>query len=180
MALNIATACMFYAISLTVSLPNVSSVHAYGRLASSQQVKSIISGIPAKLVIQSIGMDLAVGTGSYDSNTGSWTNDGTKAYYADVSVPSNDHNGTTLIYGHGQQPVFGELHNLQPNDEAVVYSENGYYFHYSYQSMRQVLPTDTSVFQENGKPNLVLQTCSGAWDSYRSLYTFELKSVEKA
>jgi hypothetical protein len=67
---------------------------------------------------------------------------------------SNDRSGTTLIYGHNQGPVFGALHTIIPGSEAVVYADSGWHFRYIYQSMRQVLPSDTSVFQDNGKPTL--------------------------
>lgn len=172
--LNIAVAGMFFAISQNPPSPTV-----FRPLILTSQIKPIKSGIPSRIVISSLGMDLAVGTGSYDSNTGNWTIDDTKAYYADVSVPVNDHNGTTLIYGHNQGPVFGALHTIQLGAEAVVYSDTNYRFHYIYQSMRQVLPSDVSIFQENGKPGLMLLTCSGGWDTYRSVFTFKLESVDR-
>jgi sortase (surface protein transpeptidase) len=177
--LNLAVVGMFYAVSQTPPPLTVSYISVPARLVVKQQILPIKSGIPTRLVIQSLGLDLVVGTGSYNASDGEWTLDATKAYYADVSAPSNDHNGTTLIYGHAQAPIFGDLHNLQPQSEAVVDSDTGYRFHYVYQSVQQVLPTDTSVFQENGDPNLVLQTCSGDWDAYRSLFTFKLESVDK-
>jgi sortase (surface protein transpeptidase) len=172
MALNIAAAGMFFAISQNPPSPTVFRTFVY-----SQQTKQIKSGIPTRIVISSLGLDLAVGTGSYDSSTESWTIDDTKAYFADVSVPLNNRGGTTLIYGHNQGPVFGGLHSILPDSEAVVYSDSGYNFHYIYQSMQQVLPNDTSVFQDNGTPKLVLLTCSGGWDTYRSLYVFKLQSA---
>jgi hypothetical protein len=174
MALNIAVAIMFFAVSQTPPTPTV-----YRPFVYTQQTKPIKSGNPTRIVISSIGLDLAVGTGSYDSNTGSWTIDDTKAYFADVSVPLNNRSGTTIIYGHNQGPVFGALHTILPVAETVVYSDSGYNFHYVYQSMQQVLPSDTSVFQDNGKPKLVLLTCSGGWDTYRSLYVFKLESVNR-
>jgi sortase (surface protein transpeptidase) len=172
--LNIAVAGMFFTIS-----QNPPSATVFRSLILTSQTKPIKSGIPSRIVISSLGMDLAVGTGSYDSNTGNWTIDDTKAYFADVSVPANDRGGTTLIYGHNQGPVFGALHTISPGAETVVYSDSGYNFHYIYQSMRQVLPNDTSVFQDNGKPILILLTCSGGWDKYRSLYVFKLESVDR-
>jgi sortase (surface protein transpeptidase) len=173
-AINIAVAVMFVAVSQNPPSPTV-----FRPFVLSSQTKPIKSGVPSRIVISSIGMDLAVGTGSYDGSTGNWTIDDTKAYFADVSVPLNNRGGTTLIYGHNQGPVFGALHTILPGAEAVVYSDSGYNFHYIYQSMRQVLPNDTSVFQDNGKPNLVLLTCSGGWDTYRSLYIFKLESVSR-
>lgn len=173
--INIAVVAMFIAISQTPPSPTV-----FRPFTLMTQTKPIRSGTPNRVIISSLGMDLAVGPGSYDPNTGNWTIDDTKAYFADVSVPANDRGGTTLIYGHNQGPVFGALHTILPSSEAIVYSDTGFVFHYIYQSMRQVLPNDTSVFQDTGKPVLVLLTCSGGWDTYRSLYTFKLESVSRS
>lgn len=176
--LNLAVASMFYAVNQTVPLPTVSYISVPTRLIEKQQLQPVKSGVPTRLVIQSLGLDLVVGIGSYNASDGEWTLDATKAYYADVSMPSNDKSGTTLIYGHAQAPVFGDLHNLQPQSEAIVDSDTGYRFYYIYQSIQEVVPTDTSVFREDGDPILVLQTCSGDWDKYRSLFTFKLESVD--
>ncbi len=178
-ALNVATAVMIFTISQTVPPP--ATLHASNliNVISKQQIQNTKSGIPTQIVIPSLGIDLAVGVGSYNPNDENWTIDASQAYYADTSVPINDHNGTTLIYGHAQQPVFGNLQNILPDSEAIVSTDTGYKFHYRYVSMQQVLPTDTSVFQDTGEPKLVLQTCTGAWDSYRALFTFHLESVNK-
>ncbi|HUC96451.1 MAG TPA: sortase [Candidatus Saccharimonadales bacterium] len=176
-SLNIAVAGMFFAVSQTPPATVLRQSISFSQI--SRQVQLIRSGVPTRIVINSLGMDLAVGTGSFDPSTGNWTIDDTKAYYADISVPTNDHNGTTLIYGHNRQSVFGALHTIQPGAEAVVYTNTGYTFHYIYQSMREVLPNDVSIFQANGKPELTLLTCSGGWDTYRSLYTFKLETVDR-
>ena len=173
--LNLAVVGMFISVSQTPPSPTV-----FRPFILTTQTKPIIAGVPTRIIISSLGMDLNVGTGSYDSNTNSWTIDDTKAYFADVSVPLNNRGGTTVIYGHNQESVFGSLHNIQPNAEGIIYSDNDYIFHYVYQSMRQVLPNDTTIFQDSGKPVLVLLTCSGGWDTYRSLYTFKLETVDKS
>ncbi|MCX6728230.1 MAG: sortase [Candidatus Saccharibacteria bacterium] len=177
-AINIVVAGMFFTVSQT---PPSAKLNQYlpNNFGYLQTTKYIKSGIPNRIVINSIGMDLAVGMGTFDPNTGNWTIDDTKAYFADISVPANNHNGTTLIYGHNQGPVFGAVNTIQPNTKAVIYTDTGYHFHYIYQSMRQVLPNDVSIFQVNGKPSLVLLTCSGGWDTYRSLYNFKLESVNR-
>ncbi len=177
--MNLAVVSMFVAISQTPPVVAMyQSVPIFSPVVK-KQIKPIKSGIPNQLVIESLGIDLDVGVGSYNPKTGDWTVDATRAFYADVSMPLNDYLGTTLIYGHAQWPVFGNLHSIQPNSKAILYTNNGYIFSYVYQSMQQVLPSDTSVFRNNGDPILVLQTCSGAWDAYRSLFTFKLESVGK-
>lgn len=173
--INIAVVVMF--ITMNQALPTPAVFRPFVPTSSTQLIKS---GIPTRIVISSLGIDLSIGVGSFDSGTGDWTIDDARAYYADISVPANNRNGTTLIYGHNQGQVFGSVSSIKSSAEAIIYTNTGYQFHYNYLSMRQVLPDDTSVWQENGKPNLVLLTCSGGWDTYRSLYNFKLESVGRS
>lgn len=180
--LNLAVATMFYTVNIKPA-PILSEASLVAVAASyrppAPKVISAIVGTPTRIVIPALAIDLPVGIGSYDPN-GGWNVDLTKAYYADVSMPINNSNGNTLIYGHAQAPIFLRLPQLQPGNEAIIYTDSGYVFHYSYQSVTQVVPTDMSVFRYDGPPTLTLQTCSGDWDAYRSMFLFKLDSVEKA
>ena len=144
------------------------------------RVVPAISGTPERIVISSLGIDLSVETGSYNPRTGGWTLSADKAYYADMSVPANDSNGVTLIYGHAQAQVFARLSALTPGTRVAVYTDNHRVFHYQYRSVKDVAPTDTSVFVASGPPTLVLQTCTGAWDAYRAMYSFAFVSEAQA
>jgi sortase (surface protein transpeptidase) len=93
-------------------------------------------------------------------------------------VPANNNNGTTLLYAHGQDGLFGALPNIQPGALAQVYTNSGAIFSYNYTSMQQVEPSNTDIFSVNTLPNLVLQTCTGDWSQYRALYSFTLTKVE--
>jgi LPXTG-site transpeptidase (sortase) family protein len=137
------------------------------------------SGIPTRIVVPSIGVDVDVGVGSYNPSDGTWTLDNERAFYADASVPVNDNNGVTLIYGHARSAVFGRLGEVTDGADATVYTDSGYSFHYVYESRQDVLPTDTSIFRVDGAPTLVLQTCSGPWDAYRTLISFRFTGEQK-
>lgn len=137
------------------------------------------SGIPTRIVISSIGVDVSVGVGSYNPSDGTWTLDNERAFYADASVPVNNSNGVTLIYGHARRAVFGRLGEVADGSDATVYTDSGYSFHYLYQSRQDVSPTDTSILRNDGAPTLVLQTCSGPWDAYRTLLSFRLTGEQK-
>lgn len=179
--LNLAVAVMFYVITIKPPVVHASSPDSLvsRALARKPHIVPAIQGIPVRIVIPSVSIDLPVGAGSYNPNDGTWTVDATKAYYADTSVPINDSNGQTLIYGHNQSPVFAPLANLPDGATADVYTDTGYVFHYRYTSLHKVLPTDMSVFRVDGPPTLVLQTCTGAWDAYRAMYSFKLESEQK-
>lgn len=178
--LNLIVGVMFLVVNIrpepVLALSAVSTVR---RVPLPPRIIPATVGVPTRLVIPSLSIDVPVGIGSYNQNDGSWTVDDTKAYYADNSMLINNSNGNTLIYGHAQAPIFIQLPNIQPRSEALVYTDSGYTFHYIYQSLLEVAPTDTSVFRTDGPPALVLQTCMGNWDAYRGLFSFSLQSVDK-
>lgn len=175
--MNLAVGITLYVVTLRP--PIAAAISPNSIVSHEPRVIPAIKGTPVRIVIPSLAIDLSVGVGSYNPSDNDWTVDATKAYYADTSLPVNDSNGRTLIYGHAQAPVFAALVNLPVQAEAEVYTDNGYVFHYVYASMRKVVPTDTSVFGADGPPTLVLQTCTGPWDAYRALYSFTFEAVRK-
>ena len=176
--LNLAVGVMFYVINIAPA-PVMAAPQIHRR--PPVVIKSIAAtqGIPIRVAVPSLNIDLPVAVGSYNPDDGSWTVDATQAYFADASMPINNSNGTTLIYGHAQSTVFETLPQIQPDAEAIVTTDTGYAFHYRYTSVQEVPPTDTSVFNATGAPKLVLQTCIGAYSELRALFSFTLISIEK-
>lgn len=174
--LNIAVGVMFYTINITPT-PVLASPASLFRPAVVKAI-SATQGVPIRIVIPSLLIDLPVDVGTYNQDSGSWTVDATRAYYADASMPVNNSNGLTLIYGHAQSSVFETLPQIQPDAEALIYTNTGYIFHYRHTSVRVVQPTDVSVFTPNGPPKLVLQTCTGVYSELRALYSFKLTSID--
>lgn len=148
-------------------------------LASKPNI-TVAVGKPAQLFIPSLGMQLAVQEGAFNAQTREWKLSDTSAMHATNSVPPNNSNGTTLLYGHGTPAVFASLVNLQKGDTAQVQATNGDIYVYRYSKKQDVTPDNTSIFRVDGPPTLVLQTCSGPWDSLRSLYAFTLVKVRHA
>lgn len=143
-----------------------------------EQIKAGRTGIPKQLSIAEINVNLNIEKGEF-SNDGSWTLDETNAFYATGSMPLNVSQGTTLIYGHNSDAVFKRLHDLKPGATLRLTTENDLVFFYEYSFVTEVDPSDVSVFSATNSPNVTLQTCSGPWDQYRSMYTFRYKSVEQ-
>jgi len=146
------------------------------RLSGPELVK-INLGIPTRVVVSSVNIDLPVKMGSYNSADQTWTLDNQSAFYADRSVPANDSNGSTLIYGHARFGLFAKLPEIAEGATAEVYTDSGKIFSYTFASSRQVKPDDTSIFVNSGAPTLALQTCSGPFDIYRTLVSFNLSGV---
>ena len=169
MALNILVIVMFRVVSTPTPV-----VQAYIPMAPiARQIAPVVSGTPTRLVVESVGMDVSVDIGTYDPVTDTWTLGDDRAYYADNTVPTNNNNGTTLIYGHALDTMFAPLLGIQAGAVAYVHTDKGRVVEYRYQSTSQLEPSDTSVFTASGPPLLKLQTCSGPMDIYRSMYTFQ-------
>jgi len=139
-----------------------------------------IVGKPVRIRVPDVGIDVNVADGSFDVDSQTWTISDGAAYFALASVPANDQKGTTLLYGHARPNMFEPLARASSSSIPYVYTDTAKVFTYRFASVREVVPTDTSVFTETGPPTLVMQTCSGPWDRYRALYSFsyvEVKSV---
>lgn len=144
---------------------------------SGTTLENINLGIPNRVVVDSVGIDLPVRTGSYDAAEQTWTLDTQSAFYADRSVPANDSNGSTLIYGHARYGLFSKVPDIVEGATARVYTDSGKVFSYTFSSSREVKPDDTGIFATIGSPTLALQTCSGPFDIYRTLVSFNLSGV---
>lgn len=134
-------------------------------------------GKAQRVVVPSVGIDIAVKPGTYDVSSASWQLDDTSAFHADTSVPVNDTNGTTLIYGHARWGIFGALPDVQPGAEVTIYTAEGIRFIYTLELVKEVDPSDLSLLTVEGEPKLVLQTCSGFFDQYRTLALFGFKEI---
>lgn len=174
--IGIAAVCnlMVWGMFTLLNVPHVDAV-AYTQHSIPQAKRAefvATTGVPTRVVVPDLGMDIPIASGTFDPNTEEWTLSDTSAYYATFSVPVNDSNGTTLVYGHARPTMFEPLQNVAPGTLAQIYTDNGKVFTYTFSDMHEVVPTDTSVLTDVGSPKLVLQTCSGPWDMYRALYSF--------
>ncbi len=138
----------------------------------------IIAGLPLRIVVPTLGLDLPIDKGEYNQTTNSWTLSGYHAQFATMTALANDHQGNTFIYGHNNKYVFGRLRLLNPGDPIVIYTDNNLVFHYRYDSAVNVGPDDTSVLSYQGPPILTIQTCSGNWNEWRRMYKFTFEKVE--
>ena len=138
-----------------------------------------ITGKANKLAIQSLGLEVPVVDGAYDPSTKQWTLGLHTAQYAMLSTPPNNTSGMTYIYGHYRPEVFAPLHKIPDGAEAIVTTDNGYKFTYKLREKHDVAPEDTKIFEYQGAPILVLQTCSGLWFQNRQQFTFDFVKYEK-
>jgi LPXTG-site transpeptidase (sortase) family protein len=163
-----------------LSYKHTQQVEAAARSAQVQlakkQAPSKIFGKPIRIILPELSIDLPVVTGYYISADKGWYVSPVAANYAVNTYPSNNSNGTTLIYGHALVYVFGRTANIKPDYTALVYTDNGHIFKYTYKSEISVDPTDTEIFSDlaTQKPVLKLMTCGGSWSQNRRIMTFSL------
>jgi sortase (surface protein transpeptidase) len=138
-----------------------------------------ISGQPNRITIPSEGVDLQVVPGVYDASTDSWTLNGYMAQFATVSAPANNVGGETFIYGHNNDYVFGALRHVTPSAgaEAFVYTTNDHEFAYTFKKTWSVGPYDVTTVDYQGAPVLLIQTCTGSLNQYRTMYLFTFEKV---
>lgn len=143
-------------------------------------VKAVAKGKPRHITIASVGISLPVADGHYDASTGQWTLSDDKAFYGTPTSPANSESGNTFVYGHNSRNIFGSLPQMKPGDKAVITTDTGYEFTYTFESSENVKPTDTIVLGYDGDtPRLTLQTCSGMWYETRHIFYFKLTSYKK-
>ena len=178
-AINLFVMGMFVAILWPQPIPESvdTTVTVARERLDGAALTNINLGIPNRVVVDSVGIDLPVRTGSYDTADQTWTLDTQSAFYADRSVPANDSNGSTLIYGHARYGLFAKVPEITEGSTARVYTDSGKVFSYTFVSSREVKPDDTGIFATTGSPTLALQTCSGPFDTYRTLVSFNLSGV---
>ena len=138
---------------------------------------ALVKGKPTQLSIESIDLDIDVIDGRYDTVTKEWDLSTDKAHYALMTPEANNQVGNTFIYGHNRNEVFSTLDQTKVGDTALVETENGKIFEYRLRNIKEVAPTDVSLFEYTGDPILTIQTCSGSWYEKRKLFTFEFVEV---
>lgn len=149
---------------------------------STKAPRTTTNGKPVRIIIPARNIDLAIDDGHYDPIAKTWTLSPNHAQFAVMTSRANDQSGTTFIYGHGTDAVFGKIGSNQPpaGTEAIVHTENGHIFRYTLQSVRNLKPTDTSILRNTsvGPPQLVVQTCTGALSEWRTMFTFSFRKVD--
>jgi LPXTG-site transpeptidase (sortase) family protein len=143
-----------------------------------------ISGTPAAISIDRLGINLPVAPGYYNIGTQKWTLDSkhvfTDNYTTANPVIATKQTQVTVMYGHDIPGVLVKTAQLTYGDILTVNTQNGYVFRYYYDQSKVVTPNDTSILHETntGDP-LMLVTCTGARYQFRHAMYFHLLSVHK-
>lgn len=140
----------------------------------------LVSGKPIRIVIPSYGIDLSVDEGYYDPQSSEWTLSDTHAQFAMMTALANNASGNTFIYGHGTDAVFGKIGENHPpvGAQALIYTDNGHVLSYVFSKAQDMTPNDTSIFSQEGGPSrLTIQTCTGVFSEWRTMFQFDFEKV---
>lgn len=141
--------------------------------------QTLITGHPVSINVPSVGINIPVIDGYYNSKNKEWTLSLDKAQFATPTVLPNNIKGNTFIYGHFRWGVFYTLPKIKAGEEAFITTDNGYQFKYRFYTTYATQPTDSSVLHYEGPPMLTLQTCSGTWYQNRQMYLFSYEGYQK-
>jgi LPXTG-site transpeptidase (sortase) family protein len=133
-----------------------------------------ISGKPTRIQIPALDIDLSIVEGHYNQKSKTWTITNDKVQFATITAEPNNKEGNTFLYGHNRKGVFSTLNKIHAGDEAIVTTDNGHTFTYTFQAAFETIPSDNTLFDYKGAPILTIQTCSGVWYQNRQLFTFNL------
>ncbi len=136
-----------------------------------------ISGTPTRLIVPDSKINIDISDGEYDSHTKEWTLENKQVHHALITPKPNNTAGNTFIYGHNNRETLAALLDAELGTEAMLETEEGITFRYVLREVKDVDPTDVSIFEYQGPAILTLQTCSGAWYEQRRLFTYELMEV---
>jgi hypothetical protein len=143
---------------------------------------SVISGKPNRIVIDGTDIDMPLIDGYYNPDNNGWTLSDSQAQFAVMSALANNKQGTTFIYGHGTDAVFGKIgeHHPAMGTMAHIYTDSGHVFSYRLADIHDYTPNDTSILDDtiDGNPRLVVQTCTGALSQWRTMFMFEYEGVK--
>jgi len=187
----------FYLLTIGAMIAILSSPRSFGlqhaydavsKTATISQHKIIsqsslnISGQPVRITIPDSGIDLPVDEGRYDKASGAWTLSPTHAKFAVMTMPANNRAGTTFIYGHGTDAVFGRIGENPPpiGTIAQLFTSNNHVFTYRLDSVSDYNPKNTSPLANvmSGSPRLLVQTCTGLYSQWRTIFQFSLEKAQ--
>jgi LPXTG-site transpeptidase (sortase) family protein len=172
-AVNIVATPLHQVVAETVPVATTNNT-----VANNDQSQGYITGMPVRVTIPSLGINLPVIPGYYDAKSQAWTLTTTKVQFATLTSQPNNQSGNTFLYGHARTNLFGKLPKIQAGTEAVVTTDNGHTFYFTLDHTRVVSPSDSdAVLGYAGKPILTLQTCVGLLYQNRELLIFNLARV---
>lgn len=139
-----------------------------------KSIQRITDGTPQHISVPDLSIDVNLSPGNYDPVTSQWGISDSSAFFASVTDYANLEIGNNLfIYGHNSRRIFGNLLYIRPDTKVFVTTEEGETIEFSFLESMVVDPTESNIFDYNGNPRLIIQTCTGAFNQQRQIIYLE-------
>lgn len=141
--------------------------------------KVVFKSVPARITLPDIGIDLPITPGIYDPYTKTWTLDEQHVFAntltSDGTISNDTSQAPLLLYGHNLDTVLGKTKNIQPGQILSITTADNERLDYVYIRDMTFEPNDTSILDYVGPEDVMVMTCTGAWDEKRRVMFFEIK-----
>lgn len=132
----------------------------------------INSSYPIGLAIPALKLTLPIQPANIKN--GKWDNpERSVGYWLESPLPGTK--GNSVFYGHNWPAVFGELKNVQVDDEITIAFENGVSKTFEVKSKNTITPDQTHILDQTSDTRITLYTCTGFLDFKRLVVVAVLK-----
>lgn len=132
------------------------------------------SSKPLSLAIPKLQIHLAVVSGTVENNQWTMTRRGV-SYLTSSPIPGE--HGNSILYGHNDLSLLGNLTKARPGDLIEVTMDDGTPRLFVVDLTGEVTPKQTEILDDAGDTRLTIFTCSGLFDQKR--FVVVAKPVEK-
>ena len=143
-----------------------------------EQPKPIV-GVPTRVTLPDIGIDLPAKKGSYNPAAQTWTLDKTHVFINTLTNPEGqlgelENLPVPLLYGHNNASILAKTRDIKPGHTLTVVTDNGYVLEYRYLRDIVVAQEESWVLDYQGPEDLMLMTCTGVRYEVRRVMFFDL------
>ncbi len=124
---------------------------------------SASAGLPVRLTLPSLGLDLPVIPASVSANHWPTTTQGV-SYMVSSALPGA---GNSVFYGHNWPRILGTLSQAQVGQQLTITTSDGQVQNYRIQSVEVVKSSAVDILNPSELPRITLYTCAGIFDQNR-------------
>jgi len=127
-----------------------------------------IVGVPKRLIIDDLGINLEVVPGNIKNDKWSTTYDGV-SYLSSSPIPGTA--GNSILYGHNWASLLGNLKSAKPGQVIEIVDDSGKVTKFEISFVQVVGPNEKSILDQTSDSRITLYTCTGFLDTKRLVVT---------
>lgn len=138
-------------------------------------------GMPKKISLPRLGIDLDVVRGDYDQENNQWTLDKNHAFFVAPGQTPLSLTAKPLIYGHNIPAVFRNLDGIADGELMYITDDSGRILQFKYLGSRVVEPGQSDALNDfHPNTDITLLTCTSVTFKNRKLLFFNFISDNKS